>query len=259
MANTRVFSGGATRAGGTSRETEPALLVERQVDVWTFTINRPDKRNAFSADLVETLIEAVDAAHRQEVPVLVFRGSGKNFSAGFDFGGFEQHSEGDLVLRFVRLEIMLQKVAASPAITVGLAHGRNFGAGVDLFAVCKHRVCTADATFCMPGLKFGLVLGTRRYAAVVGREKAASILVSARSFNANEALETGFVHALKELSDCDTDVADARAATEVLNWNMRSRLYRVLDENSYDSDLAELVYSASQPGLKDRIRQYLNR
>ncbi|MCR2153265.1 hypothetical protein NSX49_23710, partial [Salmonella enterica] len=74
----------------------------------------------------------------------------------------DAQSEGDLLLRFVRIETLLQRVAASPCLTVGLAHGRNFGAGVDLFGACKWRVSAPDASFRMPGLKFGLVLGTRR-------------------------------------------------------------------------------------------------
>jgi len=244
----------ATTHGGAA--TDQVLLIERQAAIWTFTINRPGKMNALSADLVEALIEGIDAAHRNNVPVLVFRGNGKNFSAGFDFGGLEAHSEGDLVLRFVRLEMLLQKLAASPAVTVGLAHGRNFGAGVDLFAVCKHRVCTQDASFRMPGLKFGLVLGTRRYAAIVGREKAGSVLGSARSFDAREALEAGFVHALRTQSEWDSEVAGAQVAAEVLNAETRAHLYRVLDDHRYDADLAELVRSAAQPGLKERVRQY---
>ena len=235
----------------------PVLLIDRTPQSWTFILNRTAKMNALSAELVEALIEGVDAAHAHGVPLLTFRGEGKNFSAGFDFGGFELQSEGDLVLRFVRLETLLQKVAASPAMTVGLAHGRNFGAGVDLFAVCKHRVCTADATFRMPGLKFGLVLGTRRFGEIVGREKAGSILQSTRTFNAEEAAAMGFVHALRDAARWSDEAAAAAGSVNALDPRTRADLYRVLDANRYDADMAELVRSASHPGLKDRIREYL--
>jgi enoyl-CoA hydratase len=236
---------------------EAVLLIDRLPSHWTFTINRPGKMNALSADLVEALIEGIDAAHQQHVPVLVFKGAGKNFSAGFDFTGLDDHSEGDLVLRFVRLEVLLQKLAASPAITVGFAHGRNFGAGVDLFAVCKRRVCTEDASFRMPGLKFGLVLGTRRFSAIVGKETAAAILSSASSFDATRAQHIHFVHALKPQQEWDLEVSDAQSVAAVLDAETRASLYRVLDQNHYDADLAELVRSASKPGLKDRIHHYL--
>src|SRR5690606_32673848 len=152
------------------------LTIDREPGRWTFTLNRPEKRNALSQALVEALIEGVESAHAQDVPLLVFRGAGKNFSAGFDFTGYEDQSEGDLVLRMVRIETLLQLVSGSPALTVGLAHGKNFGAGVDLFATCKLRYCTPDASFRMPGLKFGLVLGTRRFRHIVGPDHALSIL-----------------------------------------------------------------------------------
>ena len=121
------------------------LEVSQQDGVWTLTLSRAEKRNALSAELVERLIDAVGEAHASDARVLVFRGEGKNFSAGFDFADVETQSEGDLLLRFVRIETLLQTVASSPCATIGFAQGRNFGAGVDLLAVCRTRVATSDA------------------------------------------------------------------------------------------------------------------
>lgn len=237
--------------------TQAEVLIDRQADVWTFTLNRPEKRNALSSGLVEALLDGLDEAHAAGVPVLVFRGNGKNFSAGFDFTGHEEASEGDLVLRFIRLETLLQKVAASPALTVGLAHGRNFGAGVDLFAACRRRVATADATFRMPGLKFGLVLGTRRFAGIVGRETAASVLGTTRTFDAAEAQAMAFLHSVQGQEAWDAEVSAAADVAGALEAGTRAALYRVLDAGTGDADLAELVRSASRPGLKARIAAYL--
>src|SRR3546814_4834404 len=89
-------------------------------------------------------------------------------------------------------EHLLQLIAGSPALTVAYGHGRNFGAGVDLFASCKLRYCTSDASFRMPGLKFGLVLGSRRFRNIVGAANALSILGSARTFCAQQAFRIGF-------------------------------------------------------------------
>ena len=148
------------------------LRVERRGALHLLTLARPDKMNALSAGLVEALIAAVDRAQAEQARAIVFQGEGRNFSAGFDFGDWESQSEGDLLLRFVRIEMLLQRVAATPCLTVALAHGRNFGAGVDLFGACKWRLAAPEASFRMPGLKFGLVLGTRRFAALVGAERA---------------------------------------------------------------------------------------
>lgn len=233
------------------------LIIERQEQAWTFILNRPDKRNALSAELVESLIEGLDQAHAEQVPVLVFRGHGKNFSAGFDFSAYQEQSEGDLVLRFVRLETLLQKVAASPAFTIGLAHGRNFGAGVDLFAACKYRICEPTSSFRMPGLRFGLVLGSRRFAQIVGRDKAAYILASTATFEADQAASMDFAHDLVESGNWSQSIASLTASMGCLAHTTRSTLFRVLDNQHHDADLADLVRSASAPGLKARLQAYL--
>jgi enoyl-CoA hydratase/carnithine racemase len=186
----------------------------------------------------------------------VFRGQGNNFSAGFDFSGVEAQSEGDLLLRFVRIEFLLQTIASSPCVTVGLVHGRNFGAGVDLLAACRHRVASPGTTFRMPGLRFGLVLGTRRFAAIAGPAKAEQILANSITFDTAQALEMGFVHNVVEQDDWSKEVGTATAAG-VLDSITRAALYRALSLADDNADLAELVRSAARPGLKARIAQYL--
>src|SRR5690606_8270024 len=156
-----------------------------------------------------------------------------------------------------RLETLLQRVAASPALTVGLAHGRNFGAGVDLFAACRRRVATSDATFRMPGLKFGLVLGTRRFAGIVGRETATAVLGTTRTFDAAEAQAMAFLHSVQGQETWEGEVTAASETAQALDAGTRATLYRVLGAGQDDADLAELVRSASKPGLKARIAAYL--
>ncbi|MDS1140097.1 enoyl-CoA hydratase/isomerase family protein [Pusillimonas sp. SM2304] len=234
-----------------------SLTIDRQAGRWTFTLNRPEKRNALSQTLVEALIEGVESAHAQGIPLLVFRGAGKNLSAGFDFTEYEAQSEGDLVLRMVRIETLLQLVSSSAALTVGLAHGKNFGAGVDLFAACKLRYCTPDASFRMPGLKFGLVLGTRRFRNIVGAGHALSILGSARGFQAEEALRIGFVASAVPENEWDGLLRDAEQTALALAPNTRACLYAALASNDNEADMAALVRSASRPGFKQRIQQYL--
>lgn len=233
------------------------LLISQEPHAHTLTLNRPDKRNALNAELVEALINAVGQAHNAKVDLIVLRGEGKNFCAGFDFSGFEDLSEGDLLWRFVRIEQLLQMLHASPALTVALAHGKNFGAGVDLMAVCKHRVASPQATFRMPGLKFGLVLGTRRLAGLIGVERARQVQQVAQTLDAEQALSFGL---LSDVIDQDQWLAVINAqqdSARALPRAARQRLYRVLRADSDDQDMADLVRSTVEPGLKERIANYL--
>jgi len=233
------------------------LRIDREGTTWSFTLTRPEKRNALSAELVDELISGVDDAHRSQAEVLVFSGEGRNFSAGFDFSEVDVQSEGDLLLRFVRIEILLQSVASSPCLTIALAHGRNFGAGVDLIAACRRRIATLDTTFRMPGLKFGLVLGTRRFAELVGHARAVAILQDARTFDADDAQAMGFVDTLVEKMHWPVMIAAARATATALDASTRASLYDALSSHQGDTELAALVRSAARSGLKDRIGRFL--
>lgn len=248
-------------AAGACATDAPARLVDVRIDagVCRITLDRPDKMNALSAAMVEQLHDALDQAHAARCALIVLRGEGRNFSAGFDFGDIDSQSEADLLLRFVRIELLLQKLAASPCLTLALAHGKNFGAGVDLYAACRLRHCAPGSTFRMPGLKFGLVLGSRRFGELVGRDAARRILEQAGTFAADEARQMGFVHDIIEQDDwrrVETEAADTAAQ---LQPEARAGLHEALCAEDPDGDLARLVRSAARPGLKRRALAYLGR
>ena len=223
---------------------------------WTLMLNRPDKRNALNTELVEALIDAIERAHASRANSLVLKGEGKCFCAGFDFSGFEQSSEGDLLWRFVRIEQLLEALYASPIATLAYAHGKNFGAGVDLMVSCQRRIASEDATFRMPGLKFGLVLGTRRLASRIGADAARTIQEVAATLSAGQALQATVVTGLANLDQLDGEIQALREASVALEPETRASLYRVLADTNPDQDLAQLVRSVMRPGLKQRITNY---
>jgi len=223
---------------------------------WVITLDRPDKLNALDAPTVDALLAAVEKANASAARLLVLRGAGRSFCAGFDLSDLEGQSEADLVLRFVRIELMLQAIVMSPARTLALAHGKVFGAGVDLVAACRHRVATADAVFRMPGLKFGLVLGTRRFADIVGHETARRLLEDASPFDAARGCAMNFIHDLADRDAWDAVIAAAARTASVLDDSARRDLYQAVSTSRPDTDLATLVRSAARPGLKQRLLRY---
>ncbi len=232
------------------------LLIEKSGAVTVLALNRPDKANALGAALVEALAAAVAAALHDGTRLLVLRGNGRNFCAGFDFGGFEIASEGDLLLRFARIEILLQSVYHAPFATLALAQGRNFGAGVDLILACGSRIAAPDAEFRLPGLKFGLQLGTRRLAARIGGDAARALLATSKTFGAEEGLRIGFLHELAAPTAWPGLIERAAAEAQQLSPAAAARLYAATVTNSRTADLSDLVLSALEPGLKERMREY---
>ncbi len=232
------------------------LLIEKTGPVTTLTLNRPQKANALGAALVDALTAAVAAAHDDGTRLLVLKGNGRNFCAGFDFGGFDEASEGELLLRFARIEILLQAVYHAPFATMALAQGKNFGAGVDLVLACGTRIAAPEAQFRMPGLKFGLQLGTRRLAARIGGDAARALLATSKAFAAEEGLRIGFLHEIAAPEAWPPLIARIAAEAQQLSPAAAARLNAATVADSRAKDLADLVRSALEPGLKERIREY---
>src|SRR3990172_3311926 len=125
------------------------LLRQHDGHVTHLTLNRAQKANALSASLVEALLNAVEYAYTDGTRLMVIDGAGAHFCAGFDFSHYHAQSEGDLALRFIRIETLLQQLYHAPFETLVFAHGRNFGAGADLVCCCGIRIAAPGTTFRM--------------------------------------------------------------------------------------------------------------
>ncbi len=224
--------------------------------VVTLLLRRPDKANALNCSLVEDLHDALDTALEHEPSLLVLRGDGRNFCAGFDFTGFEELPVSELAWRFVRIEQLLQRLAHAPFATAALAQGGCFGAGADLVVACSTRVATPDARFRMPGWRFGLALGTRRLARCVGADNAMGMLEEAVVLDAARALELALIDEICAADAWMPRVAKARATAGLLDAGSRARLAQILTADTRAADMASLIESLTAGDLKARIRGF---
>jgi enoyl-CoA hydratase/carnithine racemase len=220
------------------------------------TLNRPEKANALDEAMVAALLDALAAAREDGTRLLILDAAGKHFCAGFDLGGLDDCSDGDLLLRFVRVETALQALYHLPFPTLALARGRAMGAGADLFAACSRRVAAPGTQFRMPGLAFGILLGTRRLAARIGADAARRIQNETRQFDAAEALALGFATDILEEEGWLGVIESAAGAANTLSANATAALFQATVTDTRVEDMADLVASAARPGLKQRIRAY---
>jgi enoyl-CoA hydratase len=233
------------------------LIRNERKGVHALTLDRGDKGNALSADLVDALLDAIRAAHDSaQARALVLTGSGRHLCTGFDLSDLEHATEGDLLLRFVRVEQMLDAVWRSPLLTVALASGRTWGAGADLFCSAEQRWSLPDATFRFPGAAFGLVLGTRRLAARVGADTARAWVGGGLEVDATTAQAAGLVSHIGTREAFDAHVEALRTTADVIDAETRGAINAVTRDGDADADLAALVRSAARPGLKQRIVAY---
>lgn len=233
------------------------ILTEKEGSLTRVTLNRPDKYNALNDEMVEALSEAFTIAAHDGTRLLVIRANGKGFSGGFDFTGIEEQTDADLVLRFIRVETLLQQVFHAPFATLSLVQGPCFGAAADLVVASTHRIATPAAKFRMPGLMFGVVLGTQRLAQSLGATKARHILETTRLFDASEAVELGFIHRTAAEQDWAGIEQERYKAATVLPVDAQRQMLARTIRDTRDSDLAALVRSVSAPGIKARIMQYV--
>jgi enoyl-CoA hydratase len=238
-------------------QTASPLDAERVGPVLTLTLHRPTAGNALDATLVESLLDAFEHLDPQSLRLVVLRGAGGGFCSGFDLTGLDDQSEGDLLLRFVRIELLLDRVRHAPVPPLGLAQRFAFGAGADLFAACTWRVAAPGTRFAFPGAGFGLVLGTRRLATLVGPQAALDMTLRGHRPDAEEALALGLATSLAApeawQAGVEALVAELGAATPAAQSLLR---HAAQPDASRDSDLADLVRSAALPGLGARIRAY---
>jgi enoyl-CoA hydratase/carnithine racemase len=232
------------------------LLVRTDADVCRLTLNRPQQGNALSRELVDALDAALDACTAHPPACLVIEGAGRHFCTGFDLSGLAHETDDSLLVRFTRIELLLQRVARAPFHTIAVAQGRVMGAGADLFAACAERLVVTGASFAFPGWRgFGLVLGSRRLATHVGVHRARAWIESGCVIGDAEALASGLATACVEAPP----VSFAPPATANKSAGPLASATDGNAELNDASDLAALVRSAAVAGLQQRLTDYVNR
>lgn len=228
--------------------------VVREDDVLRLTLNRPDAANALHPDAVETLLEQFSPP--VDVRLAVIRGNGRHFCAGFDLSDLDDLSDGDLLWRFVRIELLLQRVQHAPFPVAAFAHGRVIGAGAELFAACTHRIASPGTTFRMPGWNFDLALGTRRLTRLVGSDNARDVLMNGPNVDHDRALALGLATDIVDQDDWMDHEANLRRQATNLSPSATRQLLDLTQADTRTEDMAALVESAARPGLRDRISAF---
>ncbi len=194
------------------------ILCDEQQHVATLTLNRPNKRNAMSPDLLTDLSAQLRRlAENPAIRVLILRGQGTEaFSAGYDIGhlpvregkGRLPASEG--VGWFQR---MLEQVRAFHAPVIAMIHGFCMGGGLELAATCDIRLAADTGVFCMPPARLGTLYsgaGLLRFVNLIGIANTCEIFYTACRFDAQRARQMGLVNHVvpaTELEQRTNDVA----------------------------------------------------
>jgi methylglutaconyl-CoA hydratase len=189
------------------------VLLERVADgVATLTLNRPDKRNALSHELVAALKEALDrTAADASVRVVAIQGAGKDFCAGADLAELERVAEmgREESLNDARsLGELFRKMREHPRPIVALVHGRALAGGCGLATACDLVLAREDAELGYPEVNLGFVpaLVMTILRRKVGEGRAFETVALGRRYGAVAARELGIVNAVFPPFTYATDV-----------------------------------------------------
>lgn len=157
--------------------------------LWIATINRPDKANSLTKEMLETLTETAIAA--QEAKALVITGVGRVFSAGADLDQARAGLATDDVW-----ERLSGAIADLPCMTIAALNGTLAGGAMGMALACDMRISVPTAKFFYPVMKLGFLpqpSDPKRMAALIGPARAKLILMAGQKIAADEALGFGLV------------------------------------------------------------------
>ena len=157
--------------------------------LWIATINRPDKANSLTKEMLETLTETAIAA--KEAKALVITGEGRVFSAGADLDQARAGLATDDVW-----ERLSGAIADLPCMTIAALNGTLAGGAMGMALACDMRISVPTAKFFYPVMKLGFLpqpSDPKRMAALIGPARAKLILMAGQKIAADEALGFGLV------------------------------------------------------------------
>jgi enoyl-CoA hydratase/carnithine racemase len=206
--------------------TYKSLLVEFDTPVATITLNRPEKRNALSSEMMTELLDAVKALSRdREVRVVVLAANGPAFSAGHDLSELVDGDINSYRAVFDLCTELMTAIQSIPQPVIARVHRIATAAGCQLVATCDLAVASEEAGFATPGVKIGLFCTTPMVALsrAIGRKRALQMLLTGEVIPAQTAAEWGLINIVVPATELESAtralalrVANASALTIAL-------------------------------------------
>ena len=187
------------------------LLVSRDGPAARIVLNRPEKRNALSLELMEELTGALrDVSLQRDTRAIVIEGAGPAFSAGHDLSEMIGQEREFLARLFDRCSAMMQVLHEVPQPVIAKVHGIATAAGCQLVAACDLAVAAEGTRFATPGVKIGLFCSTPMVpvSRAVGRKRAMEMLLTGEPISAATALDWGLINRVVPAEELEPAVAE---------------------------------------------------
>jgi methylglutaconyl-CoA hydratase len=202
------------------------IQVTHDAGAATITLNRPDKRNAISFELIDDLLHALQEVETSDALVLIMTGAGKAFCSGMDLENLkglrgrspEQNLEDSQMM--VRL---FRSLYEFPKVTIAAVNGAAIAGGTGLALLCDFTLAVPEAKFGYTEVRIGFIpaIVSTFLLRQVGEKQARDLLLTGRIFGADEAARMGLIN---EIVAPENLIARAHALAALLMENSPASL-----------------------------------
>ena len=222
---------------------EKILLRDVKDGICALNLNRPEKRNPLSTQMLSALQDALDdIAEEKSIKVVILAAKGPVFSAGHDLKEMRNNTNYEFIHElFYQCSRMMVTLNRLPQPVIAKVHGIATAAGCQLVASCDLAIAAEDARFGTPGVTNGLFCSTPAVAVsrAISRKHAMEMLLMGKLFSADEAYRFGLINKIvpcEELDAIVNELAKSIASRSTLTTSMgKDAFYRQLDMDIEDA------------------------
>ncbi|HZQ22149.1 MAG TPA: enoyl-CoA hydratase-related protein [Terriglobales bacterium] len=247
------------------------LTVQPDGPVAILTLNRPDKRNAISFELIDELLAALEEIEKSSVEILILTGAGKAFCSGMDLENLKSLLGGSPEQNLQDSQTMarlFRTLYEFPKVTIAAVNGAAIAGGTGLALLCDFTLAVPEAKFGYTEVRIGFVpaIVSTFLRRQVGEKQARDLLLTGRIFGAEEAFRLGLVNEIvtperlmaraKELAAqlTENSPASLRVTKSLLTGYAREQLSRHLE-----TALRENAAIRSTPDFREGIAAFLEK
>ena len=244
------------------------LTIDIEDDIAVLSFNRPGKRNAVN----DALIDALDRFFSNppdDVQAVILKGNGDHFCAGLDLAEHETRPPVEGVYHSRNWHRVMDAIEYSGLPVVSVLHGAVIGGGLEIASATHVRVAEPSAWFQLPEGRRGIFVGggaTVRVGRILGPDRMREMMLTGRSYSADEGLALGLCHYTAEDGRglaLALDIARKIAANAPFsNYLMIQTLSRVGDMSRADGLFTESLAAAmsqTSDGAKEGLRAFLEK
>ena len=232
----------------------------------TITLNRPDKRNAISYELIEEILHALHEVQKSPANILILTGAGAAFCSGMDLDNLREitrHTEEENLADSGRMAHMFRTLYDFPKVTIAAVNGAAIAGGCGLATLCDFTLASSEAKFGYTEVRIGFVpaIVSTFLLRQVGEKQARDLLLTGRIIDAEEACRLGLVNEVvrpEMLLARAHELAENLAANSPASLLATKRLFKTYSHLELDRQVAAAVDENARIRTTDDFREGVN-